>query len=204
MSGLGRLGHPGDVRCTFLLCRRSANSGHRPRSFDDLIGAAEQPIKESRSPAPRRDDHLRRLDRQAVSHRTGADLRQGNIPTLTNTDSPCPASCRHPRLKMRVKSKMCMIGHRAGGRSRTASLGINPSEARARSNSLALVNVLRIVTGVVRGKHSPAPGFSTAKAEEAAVLRVARIDAVIIGEGLKPPGHHRPSACGADADHRAS
>ena len=26
------------------------------------------------------------------------------IPTLTNTDSPCPASCRHPRLKMRVKS----------------------------------------------------------------------------------------------------
>jgi len=36
------------------------------------------------------------------------------IPTLTNTDSPCPASCRHPRLKMRVKSKMCMIGHRAG------------------------------------------------------------------------------------------
>jgi ABC-type uncharacterized transport system substrate-binding protein len=46
------------------------------------------------------------------------------IPTLTNTDSPCPASCRHPRLKMRVKSKMCMIGHRAGGRSRKASLGI--------------------------------------------------------------------------------
>jgi hypothetical protein len=52
------------------------------------------------------------------------------IPTLTNTDSPCPASCRHPRLKMRVKSKMCMIGHRAGGRSRTASLGINPPKKR--------------------------------------------------------------------------
>jgi hypothetical protein len=48
------------------------------------------------------------------------------LPTLTNTDSPCPASCRHPRLKMRVKSKMCMIGHRAAGRSRTASLGIQP------------------------------------------------------------------------------
>jgi len=26
---------------------------------------------------------------------------------------------------MRIKSKMCMIGHRAAGRSRTASLGIN-------------------------------------------------------------------------------
>ncbi len=53
------------------------------------------------------------------------NIRQQVIPTLTNTDSPCPASCRHPRLKMRVKSKMCMIGHRAAGRSRTASLGIS-------------------------------------------------------------------------------
>jgi hypothetical protein len=54
------------------------------------------------------------------------------IPTLTNTDSPCPASCRHPRLKMRVKSKMCMVGHRSSGRSRTASLGITqPSTERS-------------------------------------------------------------------------
>jgi copper homeostasis protein CutC len=31
--------------------------------------------------------------------------RLGVIPTLTNIDLPCPASCRHPRLKMRVNQR---------------------------------------------------------------------------------------------------
>jgi hypothetical protein len=34
-------------------------------------------------------------------------------------------------LKMRVKSKMCMIGHRAAGRSRTASLSISAQGPRS-------------------------------------------------------------------------